>query len=329
MTDIIKFFTIALSLTLASAPYALAAGSQVIITQTVTGTTTSTTTPSPTPAPTPTPAPGGSGIVGSTPAPITFTELPSEISPPLLVRNIIVGALHDTAAISWQTNIPSIGLISWGRTAQYADGNAIEVSFKTDHTVLLTNLIPDTTYLFSIAAQDERGGTAKIDGRMFTTLPLPDTTPPAPPRAVTSISGASTIRLTWDNPIDADFSATRVIRSEEEYILDPRGARVVYDGRGESVIDTDVAVGTVYYYTFFARDTAGNYSSGVTVLGSIPDTATITQEDVQTESLSSTSSETILEQTTQTLQENIQIIAEAVESVWQRFIRAVKSLFGF
>ena len=70
------------------------------------------------------------------------------------------------------------------------------------------------------------------------------------------------INLTWDNPVYANLAAVRIIRLAGQIPLSPDDGVLIYDGTGESVIDTDVVPGVTYYYAAFVRNNTGQYSSG-------------------------------------------------------------------
>jgi uncharacterized delta-60 repeat protein len=86
------------------------------------------------------------------------------------------------------------------------------------------------------------------------------------PGAVTGFGATShggDSSLSWTNPTDADFGATRVLRSTSGYAANATQTAEqtrVYEGRDTSYLDAALSKGT-YYYTAFARDTNGNWST--------------------------------------------------------------------
>ena len=87
------------------------------------------------------------------------------------------------------------------------------------------------------------------------------------PDAVTDLSAApgnAKADLSWTNPTDSDFDKVRVLRSTSGAATssEPRdGQTQVYEGTTTSYSDTGLTNDTTYYYTVFARDIAGNWSS--------------------------------------------------------------------
>jgi hypothetical protein len=72
----------------------------------------------------------------------------------------------------------------------------------------------------------------------------------------------NSITLNWINPNFSVFDSVRIVRSDKFYPRDIYDGQVVYKGSAETYNDTDVKVGVTYYYSNFAKDSQGNYSSG-------------------------------------------------------------------
>lgn len=105
-------------------------------------------------------------------------------------------------------------------------------------------------------------------------------------------SNDNTIRLTWDNPYNAYFSGLIIVRGTESILgtwQPTQGAtttyyvgsltnngklKVIYNGRDEICTDEDpeLTAGQTYYYTAFAYDKDGNYSTGSEVSVILNDT---------------------------------------------------------
>ena len=92
------------------------------------------------------------------------------------------------------------------------------------------------------------------------------------PGNVTSLNATPSenkIKLTWQNPTDLDFIGVKVIRKTGSSPTSISDGTLVYDGSNQTVTDTGVVNGTMYYYKVFSYDVAGNYSSGSDV-NSVP-----------------------------------------------------------
>lgn len=79
-----------------------------------------------------------------------------------------------------------------------------------------------------------------------------------------AIAGDSQIILMWQNPLNPDFQAVRILRSTEFYPQNVQDGEVVYDGSESYFLNRGLINGVRYYYTAFAYDIRGNYASGAT-----------------------------------------------------------------
>lgn len=195
------------------------------------------------------------GISGST----TWNFTTGDSSPPSIV-NVTATPGSVSAVLLWDTTEPALSTYFWGTTTDYASGSGTETSYITSHSASLAPLVPATTYYFKISAKDSDGNIAVFTGS-FTTL-APDTTPPANPSNFSATPSGLSIALSWNNPADPDFAAVKIMRSTVTFPAAPTDGTFVYEGAGTSAIDSSVIEDTLYYYTAFARDTSGNYSSG-------------------------------------------------------------------
>jgi len=163
--------------------------------------------------------------------------------------------------IRFGTNLPVQATVYWGKTADYELGSLTSNIFLSDYSVLLPDLTPGTHYFFKVVMTEGHGLNISVSDQEFTTLALPDTVPPANVSNFQARPTQTDITLTWNNP-QTDFSLVRIVKSDKFYPRDPTEGQVIYEGRGEQYIDTDVVPDKVYYYTAFSLDRAGNYSSG-------------------------------------------------------------------
>ncbi len=180
---------------------------------------------------------------------------------PPSITNLVVTPSVNSASISWNTTKPALSHYLWGTTTDYASGSGTETSYLTTHSTTLSGLIASTHYFYKIDVEDASGNTASVTGS-FTTLNGQDTTPPANPSNFTAQALSNSIALSWTNPSDPDFTATRITRSTASYPLLPSDGVLIYEGSGQSVTDASVSLNTRYYYSAFSKDASGNFSSG-------------------------------------------------------------------
>lgn len=163
------------------------------------------------------------------------------------------------ANISFGTNIPVVATIQWGLTSDFEAGSLTTGLYAREHDLVLTDLTPNTTYQFRVTLVDGRGRTLVIENQTLRTLGIPDFAIENVSNLV-AISAPERITLTWKNP-RSPFDRIRVVRSDRFYPHDPFAGDVVYEGRAQSFVDTNVVADTTYYYGVFTLR-AGEFSSG-------------------------------------------------------------------
>lgn len=200
----------------------------------------------------PGPAPIGGG--GAIPF---FDTLPPQISGVKITEITLHSAL-----ISWNTNENSSAYIYYGQTLSYEIGSrqAHPDTFISTHEIKLENLEANTRYYFQARSLDSAGNQSIKDGFEFRTL--------AEKKIIANIgefkavAGDGEIFLSWRSPLSADFQAMKILRREKFYPKSLEEGLLIYDGKENSFIDKNLVNGITYYYTVFAYDASGNYSSG-------------------------------------------------------------------
>lgn len=192
-----------------------------------------------------------------------------DLIPPVIYNLLISRITLNSATIQWDTNEQAICKIFWGQTLDYEKGSISESAYSRNHSVELANLLSNTIYYFKISCQDTSKNEAETIGQKFSTLALPDTTAPVNVSDFEAEPGNEQIKLKWENPRDEDFKGVRILRSDRFFPIDPWDGALIYDGRAEEFVDTGLENKKRYYYTAFAYDKAGNFSSGA-VVSAIP-----------------------------------------------------------
>jgi hypothetical protein len=201
------------------------------------------------------------------PPPIPPAPYIPDREPPTIYNIIVKEVTLKSAKIEWEVTEDALCQLSWGKTSNYEEGVAIEKDFTPGkHSTSLTNLLPATLYYFEISCRDSSGN-ASARNSQFSTLTPPDFTPPANVSNFLAEPGDKQIKLSWQNPSDADFKGVRIVRSTDFYPENPQSGILVYDGPGENFLDEGLQNGVRYYYTAFTYDRAKNYSSGAIVSG--------------------------------------------------------------
>ena len=77
-----------------------------------------------------------------------------------------------------------------------------------------------------------------------------------------AIAGDKHISLSWENPENADLSGVSIVRGDQNYLSVYDANSSIYKGSDKSYIDLELTNDTTYYYTIFAYNSKGVYSSG-------------------------------------------------------------------
>jgi len=185
-----------------------------------------------------------------------------------LIYDVISLPSQTGALITWKTTVATRGSLSWGLTSNYEQGITSETFFDTVHSATISGLLSGTEYLFGIKVESGYGRMNSLGGQTFKTLPITQANLNA--NHFTATAKKESILLKWNNPTTPNFSEVRIIRSSSFYPADPTDGEVIYEGTEDVFDDSDVDIGTRYYYTLFAKDLEGNYSSGVLASARIP-----------------------------------------------------------
>jgi chitodextrinase len=214
--------------------------------QSATSSTTTLAVPV-TPPPTPTPSRGNGG--GST----GYSDL--------LIINPKVSLEGNGALIDFQTNQPAQAKIYWGKTQEYELGTVSGLFYNTDHSVKIEGLEPNTHYFFRIEAVNGRGVTAIVDSSFQSSNDFINLQP-INITQFKAIPQENSIALTWKNPSNEDFDSVRIVRSDKFFPRDIFDGQLIFEGNIENYVDNNVQKGVQYYYSIFAKNSKGEYSSG-------------------------------------------------------------------
>lgn len=154
---------------------------------------------------------GISNVTSASPAPDTTgpppdtSGAPPDSIPPA-ISAVADSALSPTeAAISWRTDEPADARVAYGIGGDLSLLSPLDPTRALDHTVLLSGLLPDTTYSYRVTSRDSVGNAAEAGPFSFRTPATPDTTPPAVSGlSVTSITETgATVSWRTDEPSSA------------------------------------------------------------------------------------------------------------------------------
>jgi len=69
----------------------------------------------------------------------------------------------------------------------------------------------------------------------------------------------------WNNPGEANFVRTVVVKKEGSYPTSPSDGQTIYEGRGDTYADTSLQNGKTYYYAVYSYNHSKTYSRGVNI----------------------------------------------------------------
>jgi phosphodiesterase/alkaline phosphatase D-like protein len=108
------------------------------------------------------------------------TAAMADTNAPHIVRGpIMLDVSHQTATIAWETDEPADGSIQYGTSETDLSLSSEDLERTVRHRLVLTDLVPDTRYYYTVASTDLRENrfvTRRI--RHFRTLAEPDDVPP-------------------------------------------------------------------------------------------------------------------------------------------------------
>lgn len=217
--------------------------------------------------------------VGTSVIVVPFLPPPGPVgdtTPPTIYDVYIRNITFDSATITWSTDESSRGELRYGLTTSYEVGTVPVDQFSTRFSITLSGLFSGKTYHFQITALDQRGNVRDSVDYFFDTLQYIDTTPPANVRDFKAeVINNRAIKLTWQNPADADFRGVKIQKSTTTYPSSPSQGETVFNGLAAEYTDNAVTPNITYYYTAFAFDQSLNYASGALAQARIITTATL------------------------------------------------------
>lgn len=181
---------------------------------------------------------------------------------PALV-SITVITTTQNALFTWGTTVPTRYTLVWGRTPSYELGSVSGSIYNSSHSTTIDGLEPGTTYYYELRATNVRGITEVISRDRFMTQKPMNASQVPNVQAFTAKAQNADVVLSWQNPFIGPEYYVRVVRSHLFYPGTIQSGAVVYEGRGESFIDTGaLATRSPQYYTIFVLNKDGSVSSG-------------------------------------------------------------------
>lgn len=128
---------------------------------------------------------------------------------PIVSNLVSTNVTSNSMSITWTTNELSDSQVEYGRTNSYGSTTPLDAGLVISHSVLLSQLLPNTTYYIKAKTKDAAGNLT------MGTIIVQTTAAPAvqqKPITVTYPNGGqywyigTPYTITWDNPLSAGFS---------------------------------------------------------------------------------------------------------------------------
>ena len=204
----------------------------------------------------------------------TSSTLTIDTTATAAVTDFAASPSGSTINLSWTNPVASdfasvtIRRSSSSYPASVTDGTGV-LSGSTATSYSNTGL-SDGVYYYSIFAVDTIGNISAAAQATATV----DTTPTSAPSSFTAAASASTINLSWTNPVASDFASVTIRRSTTSYPTSVSDGDAVLSGStATSYTNTSLSDG-IYYYSIFALDSFGNISSSAQATATVDTTPT-------------------------------------------------------
>jgi hypothetical protein len=180
----------------------------------------------------------------------------------LEIKDLKTVSSYDSSLISFVTNHPTQAKVFWGLTENYELGSISGLFYGFDHSVNITGLKPETKYYYKVEVINGLGVIVTATD-YFQTLRDYSYSPLANVTHFRAIPGENSIALLWNIPRNEDIESVRIVKSDRFFPRDITDGEILFEGKSEEYLDIDVEKNKTYYYALFAKDSKGNYSSGV------------------------------------------------------------------
>ena len=231
--------------------------------------TTTLATPPPPPTATSTPVDSGSSGGG--------------ILPLAQLESLTITTGSEAAELDFAGSLPVRYRLRYGQAEALEDGIVETVIYKREHTIVLSDLMPDTTYFYELYATDRFGRDVVLQKATFATT---QSTPTADVINLEYFAGTAIgddAILRWRIANRNEVAFVRIVRNERFFPQSPTDGLVVYEGGGMAYADIGAFVGIErQFYTLFAYTLSGTVSSGrVLQVDTVPQATAVVNPDTE------------------------------------------------
>jgi len=176
---------------------------------------------------------------------------PVDSTPPAAPTNLVASGTTDTTTeLTWDTATDNFGVTGY----EIYQGNATTpITTVTGLNYTVTELIPETNYVFYVKAKDAAGNLSVASNNAYvtTSAAIPDKEPPTAPTNLAGTATSSSVNLTWD-------ASTDNIGIKEYEVYQDGASIATVTGTTYNV--TGLVAKTSYTFKVNAKDNAGNIS---------------------------------------------------------------------
>jgi glucose/arabinose dehydrogenase/phosphodiesterase/alkaline phosphatase D-like protein len=198
----------------------------------------------------------------------------ADVTPPAISNVQATNVTGTSATIVWQTDEPATRQVEYGLTSNYGLGSPYETNLLTNHSVTLSQLLPETTYHFRVFSADASNNGIFSSDFTFATTVIDSVAPAISNVRFDNISATSALIL-WDTDEPAnsfvDFGTTA------NYGLVQSDAQLVTQ---HSIGLTGLSGNTLYHFRVRSQDASANEAaSGDNTFTTLPTPVTIFADD--------------------------------------------------
>jgi len=182
----------------------------------------------------------------------TFTTLGLPDTTVPVVSNVTVSdILETTATITWTTDEPATSQVEYGPTTAYGSTTSLDHNLVTVHSVMVTGLIPNTTYHYRVKSKDGSSNEAVSGDYLLVML---DTIAPTISSVTSSGITTTTATITWttDEPATSQVECGPTTAYGSTTPLDSTLVT------SHNVSLSGLTTGTTYHYRVKSEDAEGN-----------------------------------------------------------------------
>ncbi len=186
-----------------------------------------------------------------------YPDFPSDVEQPEIYNVNVTDITKYSAVVEWTTDRPCDGTVRYSENSDLSNYQVVNESYlKLEHSFLLEDLTPNTTYYFEVSSTDENGNTTVDDNDgeyySFTTLDYP-------PPEIFNVSVSEVTEFTAVVEWNTDKSADSTVRYSEDPELEDHqtvhSSELVTD---HSILLDDLTHNTTYFFEVSSTDEYGS-----------------------------------------------------------------------